>query len=117
MLINLIINATQAMGSKGVLTINLGTVERDGEAGACLEVSDNGPGIPADRIDDVFAPFYTTKQAEGTGLGLSISQNLIQRAGGLIRARNLDEGGASFEIWLPAAVVDETDRAQEFETL
>lgn len=63
-------------------------------------------GLAPDQVDDVFAPFYTTKQAEGTGLGLSISQTLIQRAGGLISARNREGAGACFEIWLPAIVED-----------
>ena len=79
---------------------------RDGVPGVCLTVCDTGPGIAPDRVDDVFDPFFTTKQAEGTGLGLSISQTLIQRAGGLIRASNRPEGGARFEIWLPAVARD-----------
>lgn len=106
-LINLIMTAVQAMGAEGLLTLHTADVERDGVAGACVIVSDTGPGIAPDQVDDVFAPFYTTKQAEGTGLGLSISQTLVQNAGGLIRARNRDAGGACFEIWLPAAVQDD----------
>ncbi|WP_299775059.1 cache domain-containing protein [uncultured Tateyamaria sp.] len=107
-LINLIMNAVQAMGSEGLLTLQTADVARDGAAGVCVIVSDTGSGIAPDQVDDVFAPFYTTKQAEGTGLGLSISQTLIQRAGGLISARNRAGGGACFEIWLPAAE-QETD--------
>ncbi|GGX71446.1 two-component sensor histidine kinase [Tateyamaria omphalii] len=107
-LINLIMNAVQAMGSEGVLTLQTMDVERDGRSGVCMTVSDTGPGIATDKVDDVFAPFYTTKQAEGTGLGLSISQTLIQRAGGLISAHNRQDGGACFEIWLPTAE-QETD--------
>ena len=105
-LINLIMNAVQAMGTFGTLTIVTEDAVRDGEAGVCISVSDTGPGIAPDRVDDVFAPFFTTKQAEGTGLGLSISQTLIQRAGGLIRVQNLPKQGACFEIWLPAAMQD-----------
>ncbi|WP_299693738.1 cache domain-containing protein [uncultured Tateyamaria sp.] len=107
-MINLIVNAVQAMGAQGTLTLTTEDEDRDGVPGVCVTVQDTGPGISPARVDDVFAPFYTTKQAEGTGLGLSISQTLIQRAGGLIRARNRDTGGASFEIWLPAAELDET---------
>lgn len=105
-LINLIMNAVQAMAGVGTLTLRTTDADRDGVAGVCVFVTDTGPGIRPERVDDVFAPFYTTKQAEGTGLGLSISQTLIQGAGGLIRARNRDEGGACFEIWLPAAQSD-----------
>lgn len=102
--VNLILNAAQAMGQQGQLAIGLGSETRDGVEGACITVTDTGPGIPEDKLDSVFDPFFTTKQAEGTGLGLSISQTLIQRTGGLIEARNRPEGGAEFTVWLPSAV-------------
>ena len=105
-LINLIMNAVQAMDAQGVLTLETAEAVQNGVAGVQITVADTGPGIAAGEIDDVFAPFYTTKQADGTGLGLSISQTLIQRAGGLIKARNRARGGASFDIWLPGAAVD-----------
>lgn len=100
--INLIVNAIQAMGDDGTLSIALSTQTREGQNGAYLRVRDTGPGIPQDKLNSVFDPFFTTKQAEGTGLGLSISQTLVQRSGGLISARNWD-GGAEFTVWLPAA--------------
>ncbi|KCV81819.1 sensor signal transduction histidine kinase [Actibacterium atlanticum] len=102
--INLIINAVQAMGDckSGTLKINTYDVERDGKAGVCMTVSDTGPGIALDKINAVFDPFLTTKSAEGTGLGLSISQTIIQEAGGLITAANQKDGGAIFTVWLPA---------------
>ena len=101
--INLIVNAAQAMGDQGSLDIVLVPEARDEKAGAYLIVSDSGPGIAQDKIDAVFDPFFTTKQAEGTGLGLSISQTLIQKVGGNITVRNRPEGGAQFRVWLPAA--------------
>ncbi len=100
--INLIVNAIQAMGDEGTLWLELGEETRDGHAGARLVVRDTGPGLPPDKLNAVFDPFFTTKQAEGTGLGLSISQTLVQRCGGLITARNLDQG-AEFTVWVPAA--------------
>lgn len=100
--INLVVNAVQAMGDDGVLTISLNQMDQDGQTGAALVVKDTGPGIPLDKLNSVFDPFFTTKQAEGTGLGLSISQSLIQRAGGLISARNTGDG-AEFTVWLPEA--------------
>ncbi|MGH1412560.1 MAG: sensor histidine kinase [Pelagimonas sp.] len=100
--INLIVNAVQAMGDKGNLSISLRTQRRDETHGAELIIRDTGPGIPQDKLNTVFDPFFTTKQAEGTGLGLSISQTLIQRAGGIISAQNTEQG-AEFSIWLPAA--------------
>ncbi|MBO9463729.1 cache domain-containing protein [Tropicibacter sp. R15_0] len=100
--INLVVNAVQAMGDNGVLTISLNQMDQDGQTGAALVIKDTGPGIPLDKLNSVFDPFFTTKQAEGTGLGLSISQSLIQRAGGLISARNTGDG-AEFTVWLPEA--------------
>ncbi|WP_120502218.1 cache domain-containing protein [Roseovarius sp. EL26] len=101
-LINLIINAVQAMQNKGMLEITLQTATRDGQDGAQLIISDTGPGITKAKLNTVFDPFYTTKLGEGTGLGLSVSQTLIQAAGGLITVRNLPKQGAEFTIWLPA---------------
>ena len=102
-IINLIMNALQAMGAHGRLVLTLDAEPRDGTPGACLQVRDTGPGLPQGMAEAVFDPFFTTKQGEGTGLGLSISQTLVQRAGGLITAGNATGGGAVFRVWLPAA--------------
>jgi len=100
--INLVTNAAQAMGSGGRLTIDTRPMTRKGHAGAALVIGDTGPGIPEGRIAAVFDPFFTTRHGEGTGLGLSVSQTLIGQAGGLITARNRPGGGAEFTVWLPA---------------
>jgi two-component system NtrC family sensor kinase len=101
-IINLIINAVQAMDGKGMLTIKSHVLERDGKNGVCLAFHDSGPGISEDTINTIFDPFFTTKRAKGTGLGLSISQTIIQTAGGMITADNHPEGGALMSIWLPS---------------
>jgi two-component system, NtrC family, sensor kinase len=100
-IINLIINAVQAMDGTGTLTIHSHVLERDGKNGVCLAFHDSGPGISEDTINTIFDPFFTTKRAKGTGLGLSISQTIIQTAGGIITADNHPEGGALMSIWLP----------------
>ena len=109
--INLILNAAQAMGGSGTLTLTLRELDHDGAPGACLTVADTGPGIAEDVLPSVFNPFYTTRLGEGTGLGLSISQTLIQRVGGYITADNrIVDGsatGAVFTIWLPAAQAEQ----------
>lgn len=110
-MINIIINASQAMDGNGTLAITVAGAERDAQMGVALRIADTGPGIPADRIDHIFDPFFTTKQGEGTGLGLSISQTLIQRAGGRITVRNRRARGAEFLIWLPGPS-DEDDTNQ-----
>ncbi|MDF1794644.1 MAG: cache domain-containing protein [Thalassobaculaceae bacterium] len=102
-MVNLVINATQAMGLGGKLTIRTRPAERDGTAGSEIIVEDTGPGIPPDRIDKVFDPFMTTKMGSGSGLGLSISQALVTRVGGLISVHSVLGEGAVFSVWFPAA--------------
>lgn len=102
-IVNLVINAVQAMDGDGTLTLSLSEHDRDGRKGAQLQIRDSGPGIDPQKLGSVFDPFYTTKPGEGTGLGLSISQTLIQRADGLISVRNHPDGGAEFTIWVPVA--------------
>lgn len=101
--VNLLVNAAQAMKEAGTIRLRLREERREGVKGSLLSVQDTGPGVPDTLIDKMFDPFFTTKRAEGTGLGLSISQTLIQRAGGRITYRNLPEKGAEFCVWLPAA--------------
>ena len=100
-IINLVVNAVQAMDGAGQLTLTIRPALRDGAPGTALVVADTGPGIARERLTTVFDPFYTTKPGEGTGLGLSVSQTLIRQAGGLITVRNRAEGGAEFTVWLP----------------
>ncbi len=101
-IINLVTNAAQAMGTGGRLMIETRPMAREDRPGAALVVGDTGPGIPEDKIAAVFDPFFTTRHGEGTGLGLSVSQTLIRQAGGIITARNRPRNGAEFTIWLPA---------------
>ncbi|WP_135501239.1 sensor histidine kinase [Roseovarius aestuariivivens] len=110
-IINLIVNAAQAMETQGRLDIRVTAADRNGRDGAALVVSDTGPGIDTDRLTSVFDPFYTTKPGEGTGLGLSVSQTLIRQAGGLISVRNRATGGAEFTVWLPASEDQAEDAA------
>ncbi len=66
----------------------------------CLIVRDNGPGVPADVLDRMFNPFFTTRAA-GTGLGLPIVHRIMDAHGGGVRVRNADDGGAIIEMYLP----------------
>jgi two-component system NtrC family sensor kinase len=102
-LVNLVINAIQAMGPGGSLAIRTLPAERDGVPGTEVLVKDNGPGIPPDKIDSVFDPFMTTKRGTGSGLGLSISQTLVTRVGGLISVSSALGEGATFSVWFPSA--------------
>ena len=71
-----------------------------GEAGVCIEISDDGPGVSHAMAQEIFHPFKTFKQG-GTGLGLSISKRIIERLGGTIEITASDMGGACFKICLP----------------
>jgi C4-dicarboxylate-specific signal transduction histidine kinase len=100
-LLNLVMNACEAMsGSEpGVRTLTLRT-QRTADGGVQLSVSDNGPGVPADRLDRLFEPFFTTKQ-QGLGLGLSISRSIVSAHGGRLWAENNSGLGATFHLALP----------------
>ncbi|WP_460275791.1 sensor histidine kinase [Celeribacter sp. ULVN23_4] len=102
-LVNLFINAAQAMPKGGTLTVELQESLRADRPGVEIRVSDTGAGIPADQIAHIFDPFFTTKQAEGTGLGLSISQALMERADGNITVESICGRGTIFSVWCPAA--------------
>ena len=96
-LINLLVNAIQAMPGGGVLT--LATRDAPGRGGVVIDVRDSGPGLPPDVAGRLFRPFFTTK-TDGNGLGLWISLGLVERYGGRIEARNGETGGAIFSVTL-----------------
>lgn len=99
-LVNLIMNACDAMVDGGRITISeeVGTFGDKGTM-VVLNVADNGPGIPAAQRDHIFKPFYSTKE-EGTGLGLSIANRIMAEHGGWIHLRPSNRG-ASFVVALP----------------
>ncbi|MFO0596030.1 MAG: ATP-binding protein [Myxococcaceae bacterium] len=105
-LINLVQNAVQALGDKpGEITIRTSRPERFGDFRSPdqveLQVSDNGPGIPADQQLNIFVPFFTTK-SKGTGLGLAICQRIVKNHGGTIAVQSKVGEGSTFTIRLPA---------------
>lgn len=110
-LMNLVKNAMQAVGTRGKVTISTrvrfgrGTRSGKGDAEAFVEltVADTGPGISRKVLDKLFLPFFTTKD-KGTGLGLAISQRIVQGAGGRIEVRTYEGKGATFTVVLPAAL-------------
>ncbi len=106
-LINLIVNAIQAMPEGGALRIASRDADRDGAAGIEIEVADTGIGMSPETLKSVFDPFFTTKRQEGTGLGLSISQKLVLRSGGIMEVESEPGRGSTFVIWLPAAEIED----------
>jgi two-component system NtrC family sensor kinase len=107
-LLNLIINAQQAITAhRGYGTIRL-TLGPDGPDQVVLTVEDDGPGVPASIQQDIFHPFYTTKPVgQGTGLGLSISAQIVRAHGGEISVDPHPGGGARFRIALPSLAASE----------
>jgi signal transduction histidine kinase len=95
-LLNLVINALQAVGRKGRIEVGA----TPGEGTLVINVHDNGPGIPSEKLASIFDPYFTTK-AEGSGLGLWIAQQIVAAHGGTLQARNAPEGGAVFKVVLP----------------
>jgi PAS domain S-box-containing protein len=98
-LLNIIINAVQAMPSGGRLTIETSTVE-DGRLR--VAISDTGDGIAPENLPHIFSPFFTTKRVgEGTGLGLYITHMILQREGGEISVDSKVGQGTTFTVLLP----------------
>ena len=105
-LINLLINAMQAMPDRprAECLVRVGLEPQVGGTWVVLEVSDNGEGIPNDVLDRIFDPFFTTKTQGGTGLGLAISKKIVTEAGGTIDVDSEVGKGTTFTVRLPAAV-------------
>jgi two-component system cell cycle sensor histidine kinase/response regulator CckA len=114
-IVNLVVNARDAMSDGGKLTVRTANVTADECAKydykgmpkadyVLVEVSDTGTGIPAEIIDKIFEPFFTTKEVgKGTGLGLSTVYGIVKQTGGFIYAES-EAGWTSFRIFLPRHV-------------
>lgn len=95
-LLNLVLNARDAMPEGGVLSVSTHQTETK----VMIEVADTGCGIRAEDLPRLFTPFYTTK-ARGTGLGLALSQQIIAEHGGDLTCRSVPGSGTTFTISLP----------------
>jgi len=110
-LLNLVINARDAMPSGGQLKIHIECVgcpsrelRRFAGGYVAVEVADNGPGIPLEARDHIFDPFFTTKPAgKGTGLGLSQVYGYMVRSGGSVNVSTTPGGGTTFTLYFPRA--------------
>jgi two-component system C4-dicarboxylate transport sensor histidine kinase DctB len=99
-LINLLRNALDAVEGTPHPRVSI-VLGREGNDGVA-RISDSGPGIPQEVAAHLFEPFFTTKPAgQGLGLGLAISSSIVQAMNGRLAARNMDGGGAQFELRLP----------------
>ena len=113
-LTNLINNAHQAMNAEhngGTLTLR--TLVRE-DRRVCVEVGDDGPGIPAEVLPKIFDPFFSTKkQGRGTGLGLSVSFGIVRDHGGELLVDSRAGSGTTFSVVFPAYVAQEASAQKE----
>ncbi|MBJ6798773.1 two-component system sensor histidine kinase NtrB [Geomonas propionica] len=98
--LNLIQNSLEAMTPGGQLSIQAHPGELDGKEAISIKIVDTGGGIPLEQLNNIFTPFFTTKQS-GTGLGLPIANRIITNHGGKIHVTNHPGVGAEFRIVLP----------------
>ncbi|MGD0153653.1 MAG: PAS domain S-box protein [Thermacetogeniaceae bacterium] len=120
-ILNLVINARDAMPHGGAITIRTGNVEfekgilpeRPDATGkfVCLSVSDTGAGIEKQHLPHIFEPFFTTKEpGKGTGLGLSVAYGIVDAHRGWIEVESIAGAGSTFKIYIPAEVLlDESE--------
>lgn len=103
-LLNLLLNAADAIDGEGAISIEAALDDSSSPPFVTLSVTDTGPGVPAAVRDSLFEPFVTTKPAgSGTGLGLAVCHTLVTRLGGTIEVLDATGGGARFQIRLPVA--------------
>jgi two-component system NtrC family sensor kinase len=101
-ILNIVINAEQAVAAKGGGRIEARTKSWPARNLVVIEIRDTGPGIPPEVMARIFEPFYTTKEVgQGTGLGLAITYGIVQEHGGHVLAATHQEGGAVFTVELP----------------
>ena len=115
-LLNLILNACDAMPQGGSLTFSTAPAElpgmepgRAGVPALALSVRDSGTGIPPEALRKVFEPFFTTKGERGTGLGLVISRNIIREHSGILAVESEPGKGTTFTLTLPIFIGKEGD--------
>jgi signal transduction histidine kinase len=110
-LVNLLVNALEAMPDGGAVAISVDCESADpgSDAADCvrIDVSDTGPGIESENLDRLFEPFFTTKAA-GSGLGLAIIRGTVEAHGGTIRVSSRPGVGTTFSVRLPVADTQRT---------
>jgi len=102
-LLNLLLNAIQSMDKPGVIGV---TLRQDDDDVVTITVSDQGKGIAAEHLPNIFRPFFTTK-GHGTGLGLSLARRIVESHGGAIKVQSAPGEGTQFTVELPIRRVTE----------
>ncbi|QJW93420.1 ATP-binding protein [Frigoriglobus tundricola] len=99
--LNLVSNAIDALEDRPNAKLAVQAILEPDGAWAKVIVLDNGPGIPAEKVEDIFKPFVSTKGSRGTGLGLPVSRKIVREHGGDISVQSVVEKGSKFTIRLP----------------
>lgn len=99
-LVDLVVNALQAMDEAGTAAPRLVLGIEQAEGGVALTIADNGPGIPVELQERIFSPFFTTR-AEGSGVGLALVQKVVASHGGSLQLESRPGHGAVFRLHLP----------------
>ncbi|MHB8765145.1 MAG: sensor histidine kinase [Deferrisomatales bacterium] len=110
-LINVLLNAAQAMPNGGRLVLE--TTPRPAQV--VVRIADTGGGIPPENLGRIFDPFFTTKESRGTGLGLSVSYGIVQNHGGTIEVESELGVGTAFTIQLPIAAAEPSTAEEPLE--
>lgn len=100
-LLNLVINAMEAMDESKVRTLTLESLSTGEQKEVEIRVTDTGPGIPSGQLNVLFQPFHTTKE-KGMGMGLAVANSIIEEHGGRLTAESVEGAGTTFVIALPA---------------
>jgi two-component system NtrC family sensor kinase len=109
--VNLILNASHAMPTGGVLRLT--TILSVNRSQASILISDTGCGIPPENLQRIFDPFFTTKENKGTGLGLSVSYGIVESHGGTIEVQSTVGQGTTFSIFLPVEQDVENEEGEQ----
>ena len=104
-LLNIVGNAVEATPSGGKVSINATALP---PASVLITIADTGKGIPKDKIDTIFEPFFSTKGSKGTGLGLPVMKKIIEEHGGKVELESVEGEGTTFTITLPISRCDAT---------
>jgi|GEM_PF-4157537 len=109
-IMNLVLNARDAMPNGGALYVRTRILPQDSRPGryACLEIEDTGLGMSEEVLSHIFEPFFTTKDSQkGTGLGLATVEGIVRQSGGKILVSSRPNKGSTFEVLIPIADCDE----------
>ncbi|PIE33798.1 hypothetical protein CSA56_09805 [candidate division KSB3 bacterium] len=102
-ILNIMLNGIEAMPEGGELCVAVYSENVEDQAYSVIEIRDSGIGIPSDKFDRIFEPFYTTKDTEEScGLGLSLSQDIINQLQGFITIESRERDGTTFHIFIPS---------------